>query len=59
MPGTKPWTGTWSPVFAISEKLAIQKKWFEAVQVAPLSAAKLENPCFLVSFLYNGCIDAY
>ena len=59
MPGTKPWTGSWSPAFATSEKLAIQKKRFEAVQVAPLKAAKLENACALVSFLYNGCIDAY
>jgi hypothetical protein len=53
MPGTKPWTGTWSPAFATSEKLAIQKKRFEGVQVAPLSAAKLENACDLVS-LFRG-----
>jgi hypothetical protein len=29
------WTGSWSPVFATSEKLAIQTKRFEAFQVAP------------------------
>ena len=33
-----PRTGSWSPVFATSEKLAIQTKKFEGYQVAPLHA---------------------
>jgi acetylornithine/succinyldiaminopimelate/putrescine aminotransferase len=36
MHGTIPWTGSWWPVFATSEKLAIQTKKFEAFRATPL-----------------------